>query len=318
MTYTYDILGRVIKEVYSDGRTVNYTYNSEGQLSEVSDNRESTTYYTYDSLGRLITSYWSYLGVRARYTYDENNRLTRADYSAKGYNLSKWSDSYETYTYSENESDSISDGTLTGMRMVSGGNISLNYDYLQRLTTRNIASKLTETYTYKAGTGTNTTTTQVNGKKNTLGSTVKNNFTYTYDANGNILTVADSVSGKSITTSFWGRCTVTEGQRPIPTIRREISRASITEAPSTVTSTGDSDWKDLLTKVDGVSRYQVYTGNMVNHKYEILNYKTKERTPVPKEQHIIVADCHEPTVSREVYERVQTVISLRHRAKKHE
>ena len=63
---------------------------------------------------------------------------------------------------------------------------------------------------------------------------------------------------------------------------------------------------------------RVYTGDMVNHRYEILNYKTKERTPVPKEQQIIVADRHEPIVSRDDYERVQTTISLRHRAKKHE
>lgn len=69
--------------------------------------------------------------------------------------------------------------------------------------------------------------------------------------------------------------------------------------------------------VRAILRDQVYTGDMVNHKYEVVNYKTKECVRVPKEQHIIVADCHEPIVSRDDYERVQSLIALRHRPKKH-
>lgn len=69
--------------------------------------------------------------------------------------------------------------------------------------------------------------------------------------------------------------------------------------------------------VRAILRDQVYTGDMVNHKVEIVNYKTKEWVRVPKEQHIIVADRHEPIVSRDDYERVQSLISLRHRPKKH-
>lgn len=69
--------------------------------------------------------------------------------------------------------------------------------------------------------------------------------------------------------------------------------------------------------VRAILRDQVYTGDMVNHKVEVINYKTKECARVPKEQHIVVSDRHEPLVSREDYERVQTLISLRHRPKKH-
>ena len=67
-----------------------------------------------------------------------------------------------------------------------------------------------------------------------------------------------------------------------------------------------------------ILRDQVYTGDMVNHRYEVLNYKTGERTPVPKEQHIIVADRHEPIVSREDFARVQRKISIRHRPKRNQ
>lgn len=69
--------------------------------------------------------------------------------------------------------------------------------------------------------------------------------------------------------------------------------------------------------VRAILRDQVYTGDMVNHKVEIVNYKTKECVRVPKEQHIVVADCHEALVSRDDYERVQSLITQRHRPKKH-
>lgn len=69
--------------------------------------------------------------------------------------------------------------------------------------------------------------------------------------------------------------------------------------------------------VRAILRDRVYTGDMVNHKTEIINYKTKESARVPREQQIVVANCHEAIVSRDDYERVQTLISLRHRPKKH-
>ena len=80
----------------------------------------------------------------------------------------------------------------------------------------------------------------------------------------------------------------------------------------------DSPFGWCYQTVRKILKDQVYTGDMVNHRYEILNYKTKERTPVPKEQHIVVADRHEAIISRDDFERVQTIISMRHRAKKHE
>lgn len=70
--------------------------------------------------------------------------------------------------------------------------------------------------------------------------------------------------------------------------------------------------------VGAILRDQVYAGDIVNHKHEIINYKTKECVRVPKEERIIVADCHEPLVSREDFERVQNLIRLRHRGRKYD
>jgi hypothetical protein len=62
-----------------------------------------------------------------------------------------------------------------------------------------------------------------------------------------------------------------------------------------------------------ILRNQLYIGDMVNHKFEIANYRTKKLVAVPKEKHIIVPNTHEPIVSRSDYEKVQTLIVARTR-----
>ena len=69
--------------------------------------------------------------------------------------------------------------------------------------------------------------------------------------------------------------------------------------------------------VQQILKNRVYTGDMVNHKYGVANYKTKERILVPKEQHIIVQNTHKAIVSYEDFEKVQELIKMRHRPKKH-
>jgi len=70
--------------------------------------------------------------------------------------------------------------------------------------------------------------------------------------------------------------------------------------------------------VHNILRDMVYMGDMENHKYEVVNYKTKEYRPVPKDQHIIVENTHEPIISRDDWNRVQALIAARHRPKRHD
>ena len=49
--------------------------------------------------------------------------------------------------------------------------------------------------------------------------------------------------------------------------------------------------------VRAILKDRVYVGDMVNHRYEISNYKTKERVSIPAEKHIVVVDKHEAIVS---------------------
>jgi len=69
--------------------------------------------------------------------------------------------------------------------------------------------------------------------------------------------------------------------------------------------------RDILTN-------RVYIGDMVNHKYEIENYKSKKQIRIPAEERIIVCGTHEPIILKEQFERVQTILQSRsHGPKQH-
>jgi hypothetical protein len=69
------------------------------------------------------------------------------------------------------------------------------------------------------------------------------------------------------------------------------------------------DW--CWATIQGILRNRVYTGDIVNHKYEVVNYKTKERVRIPKDQRIIVDGTHKAIVSRDDFDRVQSLMDMR-------
>ena len=69
--------------------------------------------------------------------------------------------------------------------------------------------------------------------------------------------------------------------------------------------------RDILTN-------RVYIGDMVGHKYEVENYKSKRRIRIPPEDQIIVCRTHTPIISEEQFERVQRILqSHSHGPRKH-
>ncbi len=61
----------------------------------------------------------------------------------------------------------------------------------------------------------------------------------------------------------------------------------------------------------------VYIGHMVNHKYEVVSYKTKERRRVPKKEHIVVESTHEAIIDADVFARVQEILGSRAHVHRH-
>ena len=62
--------------------------------------------------------------------------------------------------------------------------------------------------------------------------------------------------------------------------------------------------RDILTN-------RVYIGDMVSHKYEAENYKSKKQIRIPAEEQIIVCGTHEPIISKDQFGRVQTILQSR-------
>ena len=53
---------------------------------------------------------------------------------------------------------------------------------------------------------------------------------------------------------------------------------------------------------------ETYLGNMVQHRYEKKNFRSRKLTRVPPEEWIVVPDKHEPIIDKETFDKVQNLI----------
>ncbi len=187
--YEYDNLGRIVKESYWKDEAdecdafVAYTYDNDGNLATVFDSAtQVTTTYYYDLLGRAL--YYTKADASGQiqsvqYTYDEKNNLSGLTESV--------GNSTQGYEYKYDENNRI--------EIVTVGDTTVTYHYdafsrlVERETKQGDTTVKTETYTYVNPTA-NTTSMQVASYAVTAGG-VTTTWTYTYDANGNILTISD-------------------------------------------------------------------------------------------------------------------------------
>lgn len=102
-TYTYDLLGRVTQEIYTNGtdtETITYTYDSaegcaKGMLSNVKKNGKNEMEYVYDDLGRIINCriYDGSTKYNHQYSYNTLGQLQYFTYP-DGFKIEK---SYNSY-----------------------------------------------------------------------------------------------------------------------------------------------------------------------------------------------------------------------------
>ena len=78
--------------------------------------------------------------------------------------------------------------------------------------------------------------------------------------------------------------------------------------------TGEEMYKWSYQTVRTILNNPVYVGDMVNHKVEVINYKTKERVRIPLEKQIIVPNMHEAIIERELFNRIKPKVSSRRSA----
>jgi len=102
---------------------------------------------------------------------------------------------------------------------------------------------------------------------------------------------------------------LTERKTPTPSVYK--AQNGDTRFLRQLESSGEHHW--CRGTVHNILRDRVYVGDMENHKYEVVNYKTKEIRAVPKDQHIIVENTHESIIRRDDWDRVQELVARRNR-----
>jgi choice-of-anchor C domain-containing protein len=212
-TFTYDTRGNLLTETDPGGRRTTYTYNACDKVATETDPAGQTTTYTYDAACRLTE-------VR-----NALNHVTRYDYNSRGQrtkfidtNNQEWTWAYNsagfltslTDPFGKASSFSFSPtGNLLSRTDRLGRRIDFLYDSANRMTRETWDTGRVTTYSYDSAgqllTATDpdsalTMTYDTNGRLRTVDNqgtpgAPRVVMTYSYDANGNVTQVADSLGG---------------------------------------------------------------------------------------------------------------------------
>jgi RHS repeat-associated protein len=143
-TYTYDAMNRLSQATYSDGSTISYTYDSTGKVLTTTDSRSGTISYTYsssdscgsgcDSTSYKIASETTPLGS-VSYTYDDIGRRSGMTVSGQ---------SAVNYSYNAVGRLTSIDTTING----SAAHFGIGYDTLDRRTSLTLPNGVSVNYGY--------------------------------------------------------------------------------------------------------------------------------------------------------------------------
>ncbi len=285
ISFQYDNLDRLIKKSYngSSNNYISYSYDPNGNLYSVKDGSAALrTSFEYDLAGRIsgiAVSDLNTLEMRAyesvRYN-DGKGTLKSMSRSMFDTDNTKLSDITYGYTYG----DALKGEDPSALYKLSVADLVLTneYDGLGRLKTKNASHGETdlgtESYTYMANPNDSSyTTTLINSMTDLTG----NEHTYTYDANGNIL--SDTYKGKTTSYEYdeQNRMTLykdeafgfafeyTYDDRGNILEKKEYMLPDMTEPHNTfVYEYEDETWGDLLTSYDGMEITYDELGNPQN------------------------------------------------------
>lgn len=283
-TYYYDDLGRLIKEVVSDGSQKEYAYDAaNNRISlKISQNGvvKTNTIYTYDNLNRLSTVLENGV-LTATYTYDENGN--RKTLSCSNGNLTKYNYNLanKLLTLSNENGNTVFAGYtytyyLNGNQATKTDNTDKTttyiYDGLGRITSESTSGEAEITYTYDDNN---------NRKTMTVDGIVTS---YEYDKNNRLLTETKNTSEQ--TTGITRYCYNNNGN----TLYKALETISSTsEATSTLEATvSDEAGEVTINEYDGFNQLvKTETGNMTaEYAYNADGLRTSKTVNGVKTNHI--------------------------------
>ena len=203
-TLDYDAQGHLISVGYPDGKSLTYTYDAGGHRTSMTDQDDHATTYAYDTAGRLHSVTAG--GASVTYDYDAAGRMTHAANSngtATDYSYDAAGRTTDiVHTNADNSVSSQYHYTFDAAGQVakavtSDGTWTYGYDASGQLTSAHLVStnpsvaSTSLSYTYDAAG--NRTATTVDGASTAYGSNTLNQYTtagsatYTYDADGNMV-----------------------------------------------------------------------------------------------------------------------------------
>lgn len=293
----YDQYGRVTKEQIN-GKTVNsYVYDNNGNVSRQTDSiAKRTNKYEYNDSNKVVRSEVytgestssANLESRMQYTYTQSGQVGTLSYQEKGGDIKTY-----THTYATDEKpvkSILPDQTF----------VSWTYDSLRRSTKvvfspklNNIADskKLYAAIQYQDsqftvdGKTKKTTTNLVSVYTNKFGTSGKavSEFTYTYDAWGNITKIKD-LSGRERTYTYneYGEITqaketYSDGSSTTYAYTYDAGGNILKETAGgkTHTYTYDSKWKDKLISYDGKAITYDVMGRPTNYMGATMTWDAK-------------------------------------------
>ena len=169
--FTYDVLNRLTSVTDANSNITNYTYDANGNLTQVTDANGNITTFVYDSMDRVVTN-TDPLGNSDTFVYDGNENL-----------ISTTNRNAQIITFQYDSLNQLINKILPGSLVTT-----LDYDLVGNLTSIiDPDSNLAFTYDDADRLLSAATT----GSPNQPDVTID----YTYDNNGNRLTMVDSITG---------------------------------------------------------------------------------------------------------------------------
>ena len=285
--YKYDDYGRILLETYEDEKTISYQYDNDGALAAVTDSASGiTTRQYFDMSGRSVgySETANNFTHSVGYAYDEINNLTQLVENINGVEKTT------SYTYDDdNRTTSVTtDGITVEYTYDAFGRVTQQVTKLKGETAEQDQVILTEYFTFTEPSAT-ATSGQV-ATYRTVSAGLDITYSYTYDANGNILTVSDGTNVTGYTYDTANQLVREDNQQEGKTYTWTYDNAGniltfstyayTTGALGTATTvnyeykdkeTNPDGWGDLLTALNGQSISYDTIGNP-------LNYADKEYT----------------------------------------